>query len=166
LLSEAWAINVGFPVAALLLDFLDTLLVGQEPATMPSSVADLVWSGFLRWATSPLHFTLWAIMVKVAFYTCDVVVNRHTLPTPNTLLGRCAVRIALSVEKFYGRVFPTAQQHRTDQGRITANRHNTVIGDGDVELGGMRPDMALDDEQSNGNNQASPVEVSSPRTQS
>lgn len=166
LLPEAWAINVGFPVAALLVDFLGSLLVGQEPATMPSSVTDLIRSGFLHWATSPLQFTSWAILVKVAFYTCEAVIGRHTPPAPNTLLGRGAVRIAFYVERLYGRICTTIQQHHPGQGRITANGHNAAVGDGDMELGDMASYAAPNEEQSNGNNQGLPVEVSSPRTRS
>ncbi|GAB7327322.1 hypothetical protein MBLNU13_g11199t1 [Cladosporium sp. NU13] len=148
LLPEAWAINCGFPLVALLLRFLDTLLIvapnGEEAPTVPSSITDLIWSGFLRWATSPLHFTSWAILVKVAFYTCDAVINRHNPSPPTTLWGRFVVRIACSMEKLRGRFRRANSEGHTDQGTVTANAHHAGVADNDIALNNMSQHLTSD----------------------
>ena len=145
LLPEAWAINLGFPLAALLLRFLDTLLKvapnGEEMPALPSSITDLIWSGFLRWATSPLQFTSWAILVKVAFYTCDVIINRHDPQPPTTLWGRFVKRIACSAEELPGRFLRTNQEGRANQGAAIANGHHAGVPDNGVELDNLSPDL-------------------------
>jgi hypothetical protein len=129
------AILAGFSVVALLLKSLFS-----ERAIVPSTFSDMVSTGYNQVKESPLELTTWAILVKVAFYTCEVIQRWHA-PRLSDVFQRWG-RGLTSTGSFPGFTFrrsPGSQSQRVVAGRDVADERNIGVGSSDHALQDVPP---------------------------
>ena len=129
------AILAGFSVVALLLKSLFS-----ERATVPSTFSGMVSTGYNQVKESPLELTTWAILVKVAFYTCDAVQRWHAPRLSDVFQRwRCGWTSIGFFPRFTFRRSPGSQGRGVVAGRDVADERNIGVESSDHALQDVPP---------------------------